>query len=238
MKNKLDVLFIGAHQDDIDATVGGTVALLADKGYAVEILDLSKRKNMYFQVEEDRANEAEMAAKILGVSRQVIDLGLLRIENNYANRVKVADYIRLRQPEIIVTLYKDETHPDHNAVHQLVLDAYHYSFATAIKTDNAPWRPKGIYFSPTNVLYEPTPASAVYIDISSTFERKLEALKCYASQMLFHINNRSILSYIEALNRSYGLLIKKQYAEVIIPRVPVIEPFPELLKKDTKNVEK
>ena len=35
----------------------------------------------------------------------------------------------------------------------------------------------------------------------------------------------------------YGLLIKKQYAEVIIPRVPIIEPFPELLKKDVKKVE-
>lgn len=228
MKNKLDVLFIGAHQDDIDATVGGTVALLADRGYAVEILDLSKRKGMYFQAEENRAKEAEMAAKILGVSRQVIDLGLLRIENNYDNRVKVADYIRLRRPELVVTLYKDETHPDHNIVHQLVLDAYHYSFATAIKTNNDPWRPKGIYFAPTNILYEPAPANAVYIDISTTFEKKMEALKCYASQMLFHVKNRGILKYIESLNTSQGLLIGKKYAEIIIPRIPVMEPFPEL----------
>lgn len=227
-KDKVDVLFIGAHQDDVEATVGGTAALLADRGYRVEILDLTKRVGMYFSEEEELGNEGETAAKILGVRRSLLDLGLLKLENNYANRVKIADFIRSRQPEVVCTLGPDETHPDHNVAHNLVLDALHYSFATAIKTEHKPWRVRGIYFFPTNILFEKPPANCLFIDISSTFERKMEALKAYASQMLFHAHNQKYgLEYLEALNRAWGLLIGKEYAEIIVPRLPVLDPFPE-----------
>lgn len=229
--SKLDVLLIGAHSDDVDATVGGTVIQLVKDGYKVGILDLTKRSGMYFSEEEESGKENENAAKILGVDRQIIDLGLLRIENNYENRVRVADYVRMRQPDIVFTIGKDETHPDHFATHNLVLDALHYSFATAIKTANKPWRVKGIYFFPTNILYEKPPEGTIFVDISDTFEEKIEALKCYASQMLFHAHNKKYgLEFIESQNRAWGLLIGKEYAEVIIPRLPILATFLELRK--------
>ena len=231
-EEKVDVLCIGAHQDDIDVTIGGIIALLAERGYKVEILDLTQREGMYFSEEEEEEDEANRAAEILGVNRSLIDLGLLKIENNEKNRMLVADEIRKRRPDIIITLWKDETHPDHNVVHNLVLDAFHYSFATAIKTKHDPWRPKAIYFTATNILYEKPPENALFVDVSKTFHKKREALKSYASQMLFHAHNRKyVLEHIEALNRAWGLLIGKEYAEIIIPRLPVFEPFPELEKK-------
>lgn len=228
---KIDVLCIGAHSDDIDATIGGTVALLVKQGYEVEILDLTVRTGMYFSDEETWGKEEENAAGLLGIKRSIIDLGLLRIENSYENRVKVADFIRQKRPDIVITLSKDETHPDHNATHNLVLDALHYSFATAIKTSNTPWRVKGVYFTATNMLYEKAPADALFVDISETFEIKREALMAYASQMLFHAHNKKYgLEYIESLNRAWGLLIGKEYAEIIIPRLPILGSFPELRK--------
>jgi N-acetylglucosamine malate deacetylase 1 len=229
---KIDVLFIGAHQDDVDATVGGTVALLVEKGYKVQVLDLVERKGMYFSDEEAWGQEAEHAARILGIERFCLKLSTQnKLENTFDNRFKIADFIRSRQPDVVFTLNKDETHPDHNVAHNLVLDALHISFATAIKTDYAPWRVKGIYFFPTNILFEPLSGNYSFIDISSTFEKKMEALKSYASQMLFHAHNRKYgLEYTEALNRSWGLLIGKEHAEAIIPRVSVIDSFPELKK--------
>ena len=227
--SKTDVLCIAAHSDDIDATIGGTLALLSKRGYEIEIIDLTERKGMYFSEEEVRGDEANTAASILGVRRTVIDLGLLRIENNYENRVIVADLIRSRRPDIVITLNDDETHPDHKVVHQLVLDAYHYSFASAIKTDLEPWRAKALYFTLTNLLYELPPQNALLLDISETFEVKKEALKAYASQMLFHSHNKKFgLEHVEAMNVSWGRLIGKDYAEMIVPRVPQIVPFPEL----------
>src|SRR3989344_28059 len=117
MKNineqKIDVLFIGAHQDDVDAVVGGTVILLKDKGYKVEILDLTKRKGMYFSDEEIKGQEAQKAAKVMGVKRSVIDLGLLRIANSHENKVKIAEFIRQRKPDVVAIPTNDSTHPDH-----------------------------------------------------------------------------------------------------------------------------
>jgi bacillithiol biosynthesis deacetylase BshB1 len=228
-KDKIDVLFIGAHQDDVDAVVGGTVILLKDKGYKVEILDLTKRKGMYFSDEEIRGKEAEKAAKIMGVKRNLIDLGLLKLANSYENRVKIADFIRQKRPDIVVIPSDDDTHPDHKVAHQLILDALHYSFATAIKTKHSPWRVKKVYFYPTDIIYRIPSGNLLFVDISSTFERKMEALKCYASQFLFHVHNRKYeLEYIEALNKALGLLIRREYAEVLMTDLIILEPFPEL----------
>jgi LmbE family N-acetylglucosaminyl deacetylase len=227
---KIDVLFIGAHQDDVDAIVGGTVILLTDKGYKVEILDLSKRKGMFFSEEEKRGKEAENAAKIMKVKRHVIDLGLLKIKNTYENRIKIANFIRKKRPEIVVTLADDKHHPDHHEAHQLILDALHYSFASAIKTKFPPWRVKKIYFYPPDLIYEfPSGKNLLFVDISSTFKRKMEALKCYASQVLFHpYNQKYVLEYIEALNKALGRLIRRDYAEILMTDLPILDPFPEL----------
>lgn len=228
---KIDVLFIGAHQDDVDATVGGTVILLKDKGYKVEILDLTKRKGMYFSEEEERGLEAEKASEIMGVKRNVIDLGLLKLTNNYENRVKIADFIRQKQPDIVVCQNDDSTHPDHKVAHQLVLDALHFSFSTAIKTKNPPWRVRKKYFYLTDSLFKLPPQNLIFVDISTTFERKMEALKCYASQFLFHAHNQKYeLKYLEAMHRYFGLLIRKEYAEILTTDLPILDPFPELKK--------
>ncbi|OGM28000.1 hypothetical protein A3D00_04630 [Candidatus Woesebacteria bacterium RIFCSPHIGHO2_02_FULL_38_9] len=228
---KIDVLFIGAHQDDVDATVGGTVILLKDRGYKVEILDLTKRKGMYFSDEEIKGHEAEKAAKIMGVKRNVIDLGLLKLANTYESRVKIANFIRQKQPDVVVCQTDDQTHPDHKVAHQLVLDALHYSFATAVKSNFSPWRVKKTYFYLTDSLFKLPPENVMFVDISSTFERKMEALKCYASQFLFHAHNQKYeLEYIKVMHRYWGLLIRKEYAEILTTDLPILDPFPELEK--------
>lgn len=231
-KEKIDALFIGAHQDDVEATVGGILLSLLDKGYKAEILDLSRRRGLYFNEEEKRFKEAEQAARVLGVKRTVIDLGMLQITNSYENRLKIANFIRKKRPEIIVTHCDDPTHPDHKITHQLVLDAIHYSYATAIKMEYSPWRIKKLYYIP--VIFSPEiPKNAYFVDISKYFEKKIEALKCYASQFLFHARNRKYeLDYIELLNKYWGFLIKKDYAEMILVEgSPILDPFPELSPK-------
>ncbi|MBU1111078.1 PIG-L family deacetylase [Patescibacteria group bacterium] len=228
---KVDVLFIGAHQDDVEATVGGIMLSLVDRGYEVEILDLTRRRGMYYSEEEERDKEAECAAKVLGVRRTVVDMGMLKVSNTHGNRLRIAEIIRTKKPDVIVTHPDDPSHPDHKAAHQLVRDAIHYGFATAIKTKHPPWRIKKVYYFP---LFHTRgiPPNGFLVDVSKYFETKMEALKCYASQMLFHAHNQKYeLEYLTAMNRYWGLMIKKDYAEVILADMPQLEPFPELEKK-------
>jgi hypothetical protein len=76
------------------------------------------------------------------------------------------------------------------------------------------------------------PKHAMYIDISEVAEKKWEAMMSYASQCLYHGQNKKyVLEYIKSLNRSWGAHIRKDYAEKLIPRTPILTHFPELKRK-------
>lgn len=144
--------------------------------------------------------------------------------------MRIANEIRRFMPEVLITLGADENHPDHNVAHQLVLDAHHFAAAAAVHTERAPWFVPGVYFTHMNPHTQPQ--GGMYIDISSVAEKKWEAMMAYASQCLYHSQNKKyVLEYIQAQNRVWGLRMRKDYAEMIIPRTPVFTGFPELKKK-------
>ena len=83
----IDVLAVGAHPDDVDLSVGGTVAKLAGLGRSVIILDLTRGEMGSRGSAEVRAEEAQRAAEILGVAeRRTLDLGDGMLENTSENR--------------------------------------------------------------------------------------------------------------------------------------------------------
>src|SRR5690242_20350530 len=65
--DRLDVLAVGPHPDDLEITCGGTLARLVRQGYRVGILDLTSGEPTPRGSEEIRAREAEAARQVLGV---------------------------------------------------------------------------------------------------------------------------------------------------------------------------
>ena len=91
----VDVLAIGAHPDDVDMICGGTLAKLAAHGKSVAILDLTRGEMGTRGTPEQRAQEAQAAAKALGAEeRTILDLGDGRLENNAENRRHIIEAIR------------------------------------------------------------------------------------------------------------------------------------------------
>src|SRR5438552_6405386 len=87
----LDILAIAAHRDDVEQTCGGTLLKMAQRGQRTGILDLTRGELGTRGSAEDRAREAEDAAKILGVSwRRASDIPDGCVENTWENRLKVA----------------------------------------------------------------------------------------------------------------------------------------------------
>src|SRR5213596_1499767 len=85
----LDILAIAAHRDDVEQTCGGTLLKMASLGHSTGILDLTKGELGTRGTAEDRAREADAAAKILQVSwRQALDIPDGRVENTWENRLK------------------------------------------------------------------------------------------------------------------------------------------------------
>src|SRR5262245_26714180 len=66
--SQLDVLAIAAHPDDVELSVGGTLIKLARMGYRTGILDMTHGESGTRGTPEIRAQEAERAARILGVA--------------------------------------------------------------------------------------------------------------------------------------------------------------------------
>jgi N-acetylglucosamine malate deacetylase 1 len=110
----LDILAIAAHRDDVEQTCGGTLLKAAQRGQRTGILDLTQGEMGTRGTAEDRACEADEAAKILGVSwRRALDLPDGRVENTWENRLKVASVIRETRPRVVILPYWKGRHPDH-----------------------------------------------------------------------------------------------------------------------------
>jgi len=91
----LDILALAAHRDDVEQTCGGTLLKMAQLGHRTGILDLTQGELGTRGSAQERAQEAEAAAKILRVSwRAALDIPDGRVENTWANRLKVAAAIR------------------------------------------------------------------------------------------------------------------------------------------------
>jgi len=110
----LDVLAIAAHRDDVEQTCGGTLLKMAQRGRRTGILDLTQGEMGTRGTAEDRAREADEAAKILRVAwRHALDVPDGRVENTFENRLKVARVIREQRPRVVILPYWKGRHPDH-----------------------------------------------------------------------------------------------------------------------------
>jgi N-acetylglucosamine malate deacetylase 1 len=223
LEQKLDVLFFGAHPDDIELTCGGTAAALSLAGKGVGFIDLTEAELSSRGNPSLRAKETEKATETLGAKvRENLKLPDGNILNNTDSRLKVITIIRKFAPEIVFAPYPNDRHPDHIHASELIREACFYSGLTKIETDGfKAHRPKKIYYYPQ--AYE-IPISFI-MDISNTFGKKMEAIKCYGSQFYNPsysgnknepgtlISSELFFELIEARARFNGFKIGAKYGE-------------------------
>ncbi len=229
----LDILAIAAHRDDVEQTCGGTLLRAAQRRQHTGILDLTQGEMGTRGTAEDRAREAEDAAKIMGASwRRALDLPDGRVENTWENRLKVASVIRETRPRVIILPYWKGRHPDHYTASILgyeacflaglaKLDCSAAAPADAGATFLAAHRPFKIIYA--TLYYDVRPSFVV--DISEQFEGKLASILAYKSQFsdqdagkdLFPAHDE-IRARVEAMARFYGMLGGVTYGEPFLQK--------------------
>jgi len=240
----VDLLAIAAHRDDVEQTCGGTLLKAAKCGQRTGILDLTQGEMGTRGTAEDRAREADDAAKILGVSwRRALDIPDGRVENTWENRLKVASVIRETRPRVIILPYWKGRHPDHYTASVLGYEACFLaglakldcsvaptplragrpqdSLQDAGATDLAPHRPFKILYA--TLYYDIRPTFVV--DISEQFEGKFASILAYKSQFsdqaagkdLFPAHDE-IRARIDAMARFYGMLGGVTHAEPFLQK--------------------
>src|SRR5439155_22044498 len=130
---RLDVIAIGPHPDDLEITCGGTLARLVKQGYKVGMIDLTTGEPTPRGSLEIRAREAEAARQVLGVPVRV-NLGLPNRElmDTPAHRYTLATECRRYRPQIVIAVAGRTTaaSPDHYQGQLLIEAARFYSQLT------------------------------------------------------------------------------------------------------------
>jgi len=227
---KLDILAFGAHPDDVEITSGGTLAKMKKMGYSTGVVDCTQGERGTYGTVEERLQEAQNAAEILGLDVRV-NLGLPDggLENTAENRMKIIDVIRTYRPEIVIAPVTQTRHPDHGNAGILVREAAFLAGLEKIITGREQFRPSAVIHFPE--LYSGTPDIAV--DITEEWDTKMEAIRAHASQVYDEtiesdmvktiIKSKEFWELIESKHRFYGGVAGVKYAEVFycdgLPRV-------------------
>ena len=215
----VDVLAIAAHRDDVELTCGGTLVKAAAQGHRTAIVDMTQGEMGTRGSAELRAQEASRAAEILGVTARV-NLGLpdAGIVNTPETRAKLVRFIRRFQPRVVIAPSITGKHPDHRVAAELVADACFLSGLQKIEPDLPRHRPFKLLHSLT---YREDPIKPTFVvDISDEFERKLEAIRAYASQFdgvtqagEAFPNGEPLYDIVRHQAAHYGSLIRVRYGE-------------------------
>ncbi|HTE46216.1 MAG TPA: bacillithiol biosynthesis deacetylase BshB1 [Gemmatimonadaceae bacterium] len=215
----IDLLAIAAHRDDVELTCGGTLAKAARAGHRTGILDLTQGEMGTRGSAELRAQEAERAATVLGVSvRETLGLPDAGIVNEPQTREKLARVIRRLRPKIVIAPALEGRHPDHRIAAQLVRDGCFVAGLAKIAPDLPKHRPLKILhcLAYRQDFVRPT----FVVDVSDTFEIKMEAIRCFESQFSGEIqagevypNGEPLEDVVRHYGAYYGTLIRRPYGE-------------------------
>ncbi|WP_110927634.1 bacillithiol biosynthesis deacetylase BshB1 [Bacillus massiliglaciei] len=225
-KKNYEILAFGAHADDAEIGMGGTIAKYASQGRKIMICDLTKAEMSSNGTVAIRQEEAAEAADILGADRLSLDLpdrGLFMKEDYIKQIVSV---IRSCKPKIVFAPYLVDRHPDHGNAAKLVEEAV---FSAGVKKYNAEsglpaHRAEAVYFYMINGFHKPDFA----VDISEQMERKLESLRAYRSQFTKSAESADtplVNGYIEtvaAREKLFGKEVGVDFAEGFMSKKPLL----------------
>ena len=221
MAEMVDVLAIAAHRDDVELTCGGTLAKAVKAGHRVGIVDLTQGETGTRGDAATRAAEAERAAKVLGVHVR-LNAGLpdAHLENNEASRLKVVTLIREAQPRVVILPFPVGRHPDHRIASELGRDACYLAGLAKYGPAGAaaPHRPFKVLYA---LAYREDPVKPSFVvDISDSFDTKMAAIRCYASQFdgakaagEIHPTGQDLYELIRVQSAHYGSLIRTAHGE-------------------------
>ena len=225
MSDEVDVLFCGAHPDDIELTSGGTIARMTAGGLRVGVVELTRGEMGTRGTPAIRKREAQRAARILGVRfRTQLDFGDGGLRTGREEELELVDFIRRARPRIVFAPPAEERHPDHVRAHQIVTDASFYAGLRQIHTKFAAHRPQAvIYYMQWHVM---TPSFIV--DVTDHWKTKMRAIAAFKSQFFdpkskeprTKLADENFLKMIDARGVHFGSMIGAAYGEPFMTKQP------------------
>jgi LmbE family N-acetylglucosaminyl deacetylase len=183
----MNILFIGAHPDDLEILAGGTIAKCVQRGDRVTMAvatngNVGSPTLSREEIAAVREKEARAAAKTLGAVDFIWigenDEWLMETERT---RLKFVDVIRQAKADLVVSHNGVDYHPDHLTCGKLALNARILSAVRLIESNHPPLEKTPDYYemdSIAGINFLPQE----YVDVSAQFEVKRAALAKHQSQ--------------------------------------------------------
>ena len=232
MSNKVDILAIGAHPDDVELSASGTLLKHIAMGKSVGIVDLTKGELGTRGSGELRLIEAQNAADLMGAKERLnLELADGFFEENKESLEKLIAAIRYFQPQIILGNAIHDRHPDHGRGASFIRRACFLSGLSKIKTvdksgnPQKEWRPKSLYYYIQDVAMKPD----FVVDISPYFEQKIKCIQAFKSQFFdpdsaeksTPISGDDFFKFLEGRGRQFGRHIQVEFAEGFVADRPM-----------------
>lgn len=227
---KLDAVVIGAHPDDAEISLGGTILRLIDAGKKVGIVDLTRGEMGTRGTQADRDREADAASAKLGIATRVnLELPDGRVIPTVEAREALARHLRTWRPSTVFAQHLDDLHPDHAACGRLAREAWYLAGLkrlAELEGDAEAHRPARLYHYMGHVPFDPT----LVVDVSAVWERKIEVIRCYASQLEpaseedrgeHFLFGADVLVRAETKARAFGERIGVAYGEPLLHLGPL-----------------
>ncbi len=228
----VDVLAFGPHPDDVELFCGGTIARMVQLGYSVGLVDMTRGEMGTRGSRQDRDEEADRAARVLGVSfRERLDLpdGSLNARSEDQRHAVVAS-IRRHKPSLVIGPAARDRHPDHLQGASLVEEAVFFSYVGGYPCDLERHKVRALLRYP--MWWHPE--ADLIVNVSDTWEQRMEAVRAYRTQ--FHtpgvegpstfLSGNKFLEWIEGRGAQFGAIIGVKRGEPYLLRnaVPVDDP--------------
>ena len=214
MNETVDIIFFGAHPDDVELSAGGTAAKCVKDGLRVGIVDLTRGEMGTRGTPEIRAREALEAARIMKLD---VRLNLEQPDGHVwpteVARTAFVRVLRTHKPKVLLTTHEDDPPPDHANTSIIVRQSAR--LATMGRYDEgsglSPMPMPAIMHS----LFSRRIVPSFVVDVSDFVDEKMSAIKAYSSQFYnaqsnepnTRISDRGFIPEIEYRMRYFGSLI-------------------------------
>jgi bacillithiol biosynthesis deacetylase BshB1 len=216
---RIDILAIAAHRDDVELTCGGTLIKAVGLGRTTAVRDLTQGELGTRGSAQLRGEEADRAAHVMGLTaRENMGLPDGGVVNDPETRARLAVMIRQFAPAVVVAPSMRGKHPDHTVSSQLIRDACFVAGLKKVEPQVPVHRPRKVIHC---LAYREDHVKPTFVvDITDTFEKKLEAVRCYSSQFDEAVqagevfpNGEPLYDIIRHHAAHYGSLIRTRYGE-------------------------
>lgn len=220
---KVDILAIAAHPDDVELACSGTLIQHIQNGKRVAIVDLTQGELGSRGTAQTRFEEAKIASKIMGIHyRENLKMKDGFFEITEENLKLIIAQIRRFQPEVVLCNAIDDRHPDHGRGSALASRACFLSGLLKIETvwegmEQEKWRPNAVYHYIQDRYIQPD----FVVDVTDVVDQKLDAILAYKTQFYdgknegpqTPISGKDFLNYLKGRWSDTGRLIGAEYGE-------------------------